>query len=179
MSDDPNVSDAKENRPYPPRKKGRRVVAGTVKTVTYALLIAVVIRTFLFQPYNIPRPRWKPPCWSAIISSSRNSPMAIAGTHSRSASRRSPAGSLPRTRRPATSSCSMPNQNSPDYMKDFIKRLIGMPGDHIQMINGVLYINDKPVPKVPVADYVEPDGFGEYAPCRTSSARRCPTASPT
>ena len=29
------------------------------KTVIYAGLIAVVIRTFLFQPFNIPRARWK------------------------------------------------------------------------------------------------------------------------
>ncbi len=35
-----------------------------------------------------------------------------------------------------------------------------MPGDRIQMINGVLYVNDKPVPKVRVADFIESDAFG-------------------
>jgi signal peptidase I len=33
----------------------------------------------------------------------------------------------------------------PDPSLDFIKRLVGMPGDHIQMINGVLFINGAPV----------------------------------
>ena len=44
-----------------------------------------------------------------------------------------------------------PRDNSIDY----IKRLVGVPGDHIQMKNGVLYINDKPMPKIRVADYIE------------------------
>jgi signal peptidase I len=33
--------------------------------------------------------------------------------------------------------------------KNFIKRVVGLPGDKIQIINGVLYINDKAVPITP------------------------------
>ncbi len=39
---------------------------------------------------------------------------------------------------------------------DYIKRVIGLPGDTIQMVNGVLHIDGKPVPKVKVADFVHP-----------------------
>ena len=49
-----------------------------------------------------------------------------------------------------------------DPSTDFIKRLIGMPGDRIQMIGGVLYINDKAVPKVRAGDFVEDDGGIEH-----------------
>ena len=42
-----------------------------------------------------------------------------------------------------------------DTHKSFIKRVIGLPGDRIQMINDRLYINDKVVPRVRVQDYVE------------------------
>lgn len=38
---------------------------------------------------------------------------------------------------------------------DYIKRVIGLPGDMIQMRQGQLFINDKPVPKVRVPDMVE------------------------
>jgi signal peptidase I len=47
-----------------------------------------------------------------------------------------------------------PGDNSTDY----IKRLIGLPGDTVQMKGGVLYINDMAVPKVPVADFIEDQG---------------------
>jgi signal peptidase I len=42
-----------------------------------------------------------------------------------------------------------------DNKTDFIKRLIGLPGDRIQMKGGVLYINDKPVPKIPIEPFIE------------------------
>jgi len=38
---------------------------------------------------------------------------------------------------------------------DFIKRLIGLPGDKIRMKNGILFINGKEVPKIQVDDFVE------------------------
>ena len=162
MSDDPKMSDAKENAAVPaPEKKEGESWLETVKTVAYALLIAVVIRTFLFQPFNIPSASMEATLLVGdylfvekyAYGYSRHSfPFSLAPFSGRVfASDPAPGDVIV---------FKMPNQNSPDYMKDFIKRLIGMPGDHIQMINGILYINDKPVPKVPVADYVEPDGFG-------------------
>jgi signal peptidase I len=39
--------------------------------------------------------------------------------------------------------------------RDFIKRLIGLPGERIQMKNGVLHINDTPVKLEPAGDFVE------------------------
>jgi signal peptidase I len=43
---------------------------------------------------------------------------------------------------------------------DYIKRLIGVPGDRIQMINGAVTLNGKQVPRMRVADFVETDGSG-------------------
>ena len=39
---------------------------------------------------------------------------------------------------------------------DYIKRIVGLPGDRIQMTNGMLYINGKPVERLPIGDYVSP-----------------------
>ncbi len=38
---------------------------------------------------------------------------------------------------------------------DLIKRVIGVPGDVVQMRDGVLWLNGKPVPKVRIADFVQ------------------------
>jgi signal peptidase I len=47
-----------------------------------------------------------------------------------------------------------------DNKTDYIKRLIGLPGDRIQVKRGVVFINDKAVPRVPVADGSEDMGYG-------------------
>src|SRR6478735_7888990 len=48
---------------------------------------------------------------------------------------------------------------------DYVKRVIGLPGDTVQMVNGVLHLNGEPVPKVKLADAVFPietDGSCRY-----------------
>ncbi|MEI9989462.1 MAG: signal peptidase I [Rhizomicrobium sp.] len=146
--------------PPPPPKQGESWVE-TGKTIVYALLIALVIRTFLFQPFNIP-------------SGSMEATLLIGDylfveKFSYGYSRNSFPFSFPPFAgrvfgSPPTQGdvvvFKMPNQASEHYMEDYIKRVIGMPGDRVQMIDGVLYLNDKAVPKVRVADYIERDEFG-------------------
>ena len=139
-----------------PKKKDPESWTETVKTVVYALLIALVIRTFFFQPFNIPSASMQGTLAIgdylfvekfAYGYSKHSFPFSFAPFSGRVF------GSAPT--RGDVVVFKMPNAASADYMKDYIKRVIGLPGDRIQMINDRLYINDKIVPRVRVADYVE------------------------
>ncbi|MGZ6007439.1 MAG: signal peptidase I, partial [Rhizomicrobium sp.] len=126
------MSETKDDAVVPEEKKGESWLE-TFKTVAYALLIAFVIRTFLFQPFNIPSASMEATLLVGdylfvekyAYGYSRHSfPFSLAPFSGRVF------GSEPA--RGDGIVFKMPNQNSPDYMKDFIKRLIGLPGDHIQ-----------------------------------------------
>jgi signal peptidase I len=133
----------------------------TVKTIVYALLIALVIRTFLFQPFNIPSGSMEATLLVGdylfvekfAYGYSKNSfPYSLAPFHGRVFATEPTRGDVIVFK--------MPNKASEHYMEDYIKRLVGMPGDKIQVLEGILYINGKAVPRAPVADYVETDEFG-------------------
>ncbi|MBV8977548.1 MAG: signal peptidase I [Alphaproteobacteria bacterium] len=137
----------------------------TVKTIFYALLIALVIRTFFFQPFNIPSASME----STLLVGDYLFVEKFAYGYSRSSFpfRAWPVGNWMHGRLfgsdPARGDVvvfKMPNKNSPEYMEDFIKRVVGLPGDHIQVLNGLLYINGKVVPRTVIAPYVETDAFG-------------------
>ncbi|MBT7941739.1 MAG: signal peptidase I, partial [Alphaproteobacteria bacterium] len=49
-----------------------------------------------------------------------------------------------------------------DNKTDYIKRIIGLPGDTVQLKNSILFINNKPVRRERVEDFVAPTGFGNY-----------------
>jgi signal peptidase I len=133
----------------------------TVKTIVYALLIALVIRTFLFQPFNIPSGSMEA---TLLVGDylfvekfsygySRNSfPYSLAPFHGRVFARAPDRGDVIVFK--------MPNKASEHYMEDYIKRVVGMPGDKIQVLEGILYIDGKAVPRERVGDYVETDEFG-------------------
>jgi signal peptidase I len=137
-----------------------------VKTVIYAGLIAIVIRTFLFQPFNIPS--------ASMEATLLVGDYLFVEKFSYGYSRYTfplggfPFGGLIEGRFPDLKPTrgdvvvfKFPRDNS----TDFIKRLIGMPGDRIQMIGSRLYINDKIVPRTRVADYVEMvDGAPHHVP---------------
>ncbi|MEC7797121.1 MAG: signal peptidase I [Pseudomonadota bacterium] len=128
-----------------------------VKTVVFALLIAMVLRIFLFQPFTIPSASMEPNLYEGdyiVVSKwsygySRHSipfsPPLFDGRIMGSAPKRGDivVFKLPR-----------------DDKTDFIKRVIGLPGDRIQMIANKLYINDKPVQDVVVSQQEINDIFG-------------------
>ena len=53
-----------------------------------------------------------------------------------------------------------------DDTTDYIKRVIGLPGDRIQMKEGLLYINDKPVQRERLSDFIGEDPCGSDATAR-------------
>jgi signal peptidase I len=159
-------SPTKTATPAQPAKKGESWLE-TVKTVVYALLIALVIRTFLFQPFNIPSGSMEN---TLLIGDylfvekfaygySRHSfPFSFAPFSGRIFGRDPQRGDVLVFK--------MPDPRSDHYMDDYIKRVIGLPGDTVQMIQGQLYINDRPVPKVFVNNAMETDQFGVTHPAR-------------
>lgn len=122
------------------------------KTVVYALLIAGVIRSFIFQPFNIPS--------GSMEATLLVGDYLFVSKYSYGYSRASfPFGIIPMTGRiwsaPPERGDIVVFKTPQDNRTDFIKRLIGLPGDRIQMQYGTLYINGKAIPKVPVEPFVE------------------------
>ncbi len=129
----------------------------TAKIVLQALLLALVVRTFLFQPFNIPS--------GSMMDTLLIGDYIFVSKYSYGYSRYSfPFGLVPFEGRVLASEpkrgdivvFKLPTDNSTDY----IKRVIGLPGDRIQMKDGVLYINDVAVPKVADGFYTDHDQFG-------------------
>jgi signal peptidase I len=56
---------------------------------------------------------------------------------------------------------------------DYVKRVIGLPGDTVQMRDGTLYLNGQAVPKTRVADYLMP--LTPNSPCRSVDPEIDPT----
>jgi signal peptidase I len=116
-----------------------------VKVIIQALLLAMVIRTVFFQPFTIPSGSMMPTLlvgdyifvnkfsYGYSKYSLPFSPNLFEGRIFASEPER---GDIAVFRFP------------PNPSIDYIKRIVGLPGDRIQMIGGVLHINGQPVPKV-------------------------------
>jgi signal peptidase I len=119
----------------------------TAKTIVYAVLIALVVRTIAYEPFNIPSGSMVP---TLLIGD-----YLFVSKFSYGYSRYSlPFGLplfsgrmyLPFSHLPSRGDVAvfkLPTDTSTDY----IKRIVGLPGDHIQVRHGELYINDQLVPR--------------------------------
>ncbi len=129
----------------------------TVKVIIQALLIALVVRTLLFQPFNIPS--------GSLVPTLLVGDYLFVSKYSYGYSKHSMPFSPPlfegriwasEPQRGDIAVFKLPKDNSTDY----IKRVIGLPGDKIQVIDGVLQINGKPVLRKRVEDYRTTDPYG-------------------
>jgi signal peptidase I len=126
-------------------------VAETVRVIVHALIIAFVIRTFLFQPFNIPSGSMEATLMIGdylFVSkySYGYSHYSLPGSPNFFSGRIF--GSVPE--RGDVVVFRLPKDDSIDY----IKRVIGLPGDKIQVIHGELHINGEPVKREAVEPYV-------------------------
>jgi signal peptidase I len=131
-------------------KKERGGVGETVRTIIYAVLIALGVRTLAFEPFNIPS--------GSMIPTLLIGDYLFVSKFSYGYSRETIAFGLPLfdgrifgsdPERGDVAVFKLPTDTSVDY----IKRVIGLPGDRIQMKNGVLNINGEPVERKRIEDY--------------------------
>lgn len=169
-------ADKHKTRPDGTRRKSRDGAWDTIKVVIQALLIAFVIRTFFFQPFNIPSGSMIPTLLVGdylfvnklsygygpysfnfgINLFGRDllkfGPLPFSGRHVLADT----------PKRGDVVVFKLPIDNETDY----IKRVIGLPGDRIQMRLGQLHINDKPVPRERIEDSFAPEETGVRFPVR-------------
>jgi signal peptidase I len=119
-----------------------------------ALLIAMSIRTFLFQPFNIPA--------SSMVPTVLVGDYIFVAKYSYGYSRYSLPFSPPlfsgrifasEPQRGDVVVFNLPKDDSVVY----IKRVVGLPGDRVQMINGLININGKAIDRERAEDFVDPE----------------------
>jgi len=132
-------------------------VKDTIRVVIHALILALLVRIFLFQPFNIPS--------GSMIPTLLVGDYLFVSKYSYGYSRYSfPFGPnlfsgriwAKEPDRGDVVVFKLPRDNETDY----IKRVIGLPGDEIQMIHGVLHINGQAIKKERVEDFVMRDASG-------------------
>src|SRR5258705_12146273 len=133
------------------RKEGG--VGEFIRLLVHAGIIALVIRTFLFQPFNIPSGSMK----ATLLVGDYLFVSKYSYGYSHFSLPLSPnlfSGRIGDFGKPARGDIvgfRLPKDERPDYLK----RVIGLPGDKIQMIEGVLHINGQPVKRERVEDFLD------------------------
>ena len=132
----------------------------TITTVIYAVLIALVFKTFAYEPFNIPS--------GSMIPTLLVGDYLFVSKFSYGYSRYSPPFfslpllqgrvffSEPDVERGDVAVFKLPTDNKTDY----IKRIVGLPGDTIQVVNGILQINGQAVKRERTDDFIVRDVLG-------------------
>ena len=134
------------------------ILLDNFKTLFGALLIAIIIRSLLIQPFYIPSSSMEPTLLVGdriFVSkfsygySKHSFPFSPNFSNNRFFSKQPKQGDLVVFKTPS------------DNRTDYIKRLIGIPGDEIQFKNGELFINEKKIKRESV-EIAEPINCGNF-----------------
>ena len=151
MTETPPAANELDSAPekIEPQKKEESFVVFLLKLVT----IVLVFRSFFFSPFNIPS--------ESMLPRLLDGDYLLAAKWPYGYSKYSMPFSAPVI--PGRILAGQPERGDivifkapPNNDIDYIKRVIGLPGDQVQMIGGVLHLNGKPVPKQKIADFVVP-----------------------
>jgi signal peptidase I len=146
--------------PAPARKK--EGLKETTRFLAWLFLLALALRVFIVAPFSIPSGSMLPTMmigdyllvtkWSYGYSAS-SIPFGLGGFEGRLLADSPERGDIAVFRYPGGGD------------EDYVKRVIGLPGDTVQMRGGRIWLNGEPVPRVRVADYLMP--VTPNSPCRT------------
>ncbi len=132
--------------PAKPEKKEDSFFVFLLKLVT----IVVIFRSFIFSPFSIPS--------ESMLPRLQNGDYLLAAKWPYGYSKYSLPFSAPLI--PGRLFASQPERGDVVIFKappandtDYIKRVIGLPGDTLQMLGGQLYLNGLPIPKQRLADF--------------------------
>jgi signal peptidase I len=142
------------------RKAKKGGLTDTTRFLVAVFLAALVFRTFLLAPFMIPSGSMLPRMmigdylfvakWPYGVSRYAL-PFGLGHFHGRWFAHEPRRGDIVVFRYPGSD-------------QDYVKRLIGLPGDRVQVRGGQLFLNAKPVPRVRIADWLMPRS--PNSPCR-------------
>jgi signal peptidase I len=133
-----------------PSLVNKEEVSEVFKTVVIAFILALFIRTFLYEPFNIPSGSMLPTLLvgdylfvskPAYGYSHYSFPLGIADFEGRIAEEKPERGDVVVFKLPS------------DPSIDYIKRIVALPGETVQVIRGRLYINGEQVEREPIGLY--------------------------
>ena len=135
-----------------------------IVTLIYVIVIAVGIRSFLFEPFFIPSGSLTPtllPGDFVLVTKWNYGYSRWSFPFGEPDFKGRIFGAVPKMGQVAV--FALPREPSIDY----IKRVIGLPGDTVQVTHGQLFINGKQVPRTPDGTYLEtPLDDGQGVPIR-------------
>ena len=134
-------------------KKNDEGLVGFIKTLILAGILALIIRSFLYEPFHIPSSSMKPGLLVGdyIFVSKMSYGYSKYSFPLKSFNLFENRFFASQPKRGDTAVFRLPSD--PDI--NYIKRIIGLPGDKIKVINGILYVNDKKIKKTATTDFID------------------------